>query len=273
MTFDEKIKNSPLCSIIMSVYNGELYVKETIKSVINQSYKNWELIIVDNCSTDKTIDILNNFQSINDNIKVYVTEFNSGGPAIPRNIGIKKTKGKYLAFLDSDDIWYENKLTIQLDYIKKYNLVCSLSNKIDEKGLMIYEQSTVSDQLIDLSALVMRNKIVHSSVVVHKNLFLSIMFDEDKLLNGLEDINAYRRYLALQSNGVLIGRPLISNRVLSSSLGSEIKGEKRLAKGIYSLVKSMIVTDRYDGILICLLSHIRTYIKYLIIKKLKYRKI
>jgi len=272
MTFEKLQNNKSLCSIIMSVYNGELYIKETIKSVINQSYKNWELIIVDNCSTDKTIDILNDFQSRYDNIKVYITESNSDGPAVPRNIGIQKSKGKYLAFLDSDDIWYENKLAIQLDYIKKYNLVCSLSNKIDDEGMMISEESTVADQLIDLSALVMRNKIVHSSVVVHKDLFLSIMFDEDKLINGLEDINAYRRYLALHSNGVLIGRPLISNRVLSSSLGSGIKGEKRLAKGIYSLAKSMIVTDTYDGILMCLLIKIRSYIKYSIIKKLKYRK-
>ena len=256
----------------MSVYNGELYIKETIESVINQSYKNWELIIVDNCSQDGTIDILNNFQSRYDNIKVHVTESNTGGPAIPRNIGIKKSNGTYLAFLDSDDIWYEDKLKIQLGYVNKYVLICSLANRIDEDGKLISSETTMSDQLINLSALAMRNKIIHSSVLVHKDLFLKIMFDEDKFLNGLEDINAYRRYLASHGNGVLVGKPLIEHRVLSHSLGSNIVGEKRFAKGIYGLTKSMIASDRYDRILLCLLIKIRSHIKYLIIKKLKYLK-
>ena len=171
--------------IVMPNYNSAKYLSDTIESVLSQTFKNWKLIIVDDHSDLETQEILKKYES-HENINIIWLEENKRA-AYCRNLAMKKSKSEYIAFLDSDDIWYENKLTIQLDYIKKYNLVCSLSNKIDEKGLMIYEESTVSDQLIDLSALVMRNKIVHSSVVVHKNLFLSIMFDEDKLLNGLEN--------------------------------------------------------------------------------------
>ena len=115
MTFYKKIKNKPLFSVIMSVYNCELYINETIKSVIKQAYKNWELIIVDNCSTDKTVSLLNNFQSMNDNIKVYINESNSGGPAVPRNIGIQKSKGKFIAIISGhcipkNNFWISNLL-------------------------------------------------------------------------------------------------------------------------------------------------------------------
>ena len=98
-------------------------------------------------------------------------------------------------------------------------------------------------------------------------LFLSIMFDEDKFLNGLEDINAYRRYLARNGDGILIGKPLVEHRIISQSLGSNIIGEQRFVKGIYGLTKSMIATERYDKILLCLFIKIRSYIKYLIVKK------
>ncbi|MBF12730.1 MAG: hypothetical protein CMC63_11230 [Flavobacteriaceae bacterium] len=272
MTIEKKNKHRPVYSIIMSVYNGELYLKETIQSVINQSYKKWELIIVDNCSTDRTIDILNDFQSGYDNIKIYATDINSGGPALPRNIGIKNSEGSYLAFIDSDDIWYEEKLETQLDYVNKFSLICSLANRVDENGKRLSSERVISDQIIDLSVLARKNKIIHSSVVVQKDLFLSIMFDEDKFLNGLEDINAYRRYLARNGDGILIGKPLVEHRIISQSLGSNIVGEQRFVKGIYGLTKSMIATERYDNILLCLFIKIRSYIKYLIVKKLNHIK-
>tara|TARA_Y100001980_G_C14541974_1_gene320165 strand:+ start:1296 stop:2144 length:849 start_codon:yes stop_codon:yes gene_type:complete len=272
MTIEKKNKHRPVYSIIMSVYNGELYLKETIKSVINQSYKKWELIIVDNCSTDTTIDILNDFQSGYDNIKIYSTDINSGGPALPRNIGIKNSGGSYLAFIDSDDIWYKEKLETQLDYVDKFSLICSLANRVDENGKKLSAENVTSDQIIDLSVLARKNKIIHSSVVVQKDLFLSIMFDEDKFLNGLEDINAYRRYLARNGDGILIGKPLVEHRIISQSLGSNIIGEQRFVKGIYGLTKSMIATERYDKILLCLFIKIRSYIKYLIVKKLNHIK-
>ena len=131
------MSHNQLISVIMPTYNSELYVKDCIQSIVNQSLCNWELIIVDNCSTDGTVSIIEEFQLLHSKIKLYSTEFNSGGPAIPRNIGIKESLGGLLAFIDSDDVWHKEKLAIQAKYLSKYNLVCSRSDYVDSFGHMI----------------------------------------------------------------------------------------------------------------------------------------
>ena len=86
----------------------------------NQTYSNWELIIIDDCSTDNSAAIIKAF---NDNrIKYYKTESPSGSPALPRNIGISKASGEYIAFLDSDDIWLPTKLETQMEFINEHNV-------------------------------------------------------------------------------------------------------------------------------------------------------
>ncbi len=247
----------------MPVFNGEPYIKESIESVVGQSYTDWELIIVDNCSTDGTVEIIKRYQLLYPNIRLYHTLVNSGGPAVPRNIGVQRSKGKYLAFIDADDVWFTDKLSIQIDYVFKNNIICSLADRIDENGKLIFTNKCGSDYELDICKIITENVVVNSSVVVHKDLFLSVMFDEDNLLNGLEDYNSYMRYLMLYGNGVLISRPLLSYRVLSSSLGSETEGAKRLAKSVYCLVKSSLVAGKYDCLIYGLIARVRSYIKYI----------
>ncbi|MCK5293953.1 MAG: glycosyltransferase family 2 protein, partial [Arcobacteraceae bacterium] len=89
------MNSEKLVSVITPIYNGENYILETINSVINQTYKNWEIIIVDNCSTDNSRQIV---ESINDpRIKLIKLDYNSGGPARPRNRGLENSKGDYIA--------------------------------------------------------------------------------------------------------------------------------------------------------------------------------
>lgn len=127
--------NQPLVSIIMPAYNTEDFLGETIKSVLAQTYINWELIIVDDCSTDNTKKIIDKYMQKDPRIQYLKLEENSG-PAVARNKAIEKAKGKYLAFLDSDDLWYENKLTIQIDFMERNSILfsCTDYSKIDEKG-------------------------------------------------------------------------------------------------------------------------------------------
>ena len=111
-------KFDPLISIIMNCHNGESYLKQSLKSIKSQSHKNWELIFYDNSSTDNSKLILKNIKDRR--IKYYFSKkYLSLYDA--RNKAIKKSKGKYLAFLDVDDVWTKDKLKKQILFIKKNN--------------------------------------------------------------------------------------------------------------------------------------------------------
>ena len=107
-----------LVSIVMPSYNSERYIKASIQSVIDQTYPYWELLIVDDCSSDKTVKIIKSFKD--QRIKLFENEVNSGA-AISRNWALREAKGKWIAFLDSDDIWLSTKLEEQLKFMVDNN--------------------------------------------------------------------------------------------------------------------------------------------------------
>lgn len=107
-----------LITIVTPCHNAESTICETIESVICQSYKDWEMLIIDDCSTDKSFDIIKEYAKKDHRIKYFKTENPSGSPSLPRNIGIDKAKGEYIAFLDADDIWLPNKLEKQIHFIE-----------------------------------------------------------------------------------------------------------------------------------------------------------
>jgi glycosyltransferase involved in cell wall biosynthesis len=103
----------PLVSIITPMYNNQAVIKETIESVLSQSYQNWELILVDDASNDKTTSIVESMQTMDNRIHLILQNTNRGA-AEARNLGTKNAKGNYIAFLDSDDIWEKHKLEKQV---------------------------------------------------------------------------------------------------------------------------------------------------------------
>lgn len=260
--------NRPLVSVIMSFFNNEETLRNSVDSVMNQSYSNIELLLVDNCSTDGSTGIALEYNKKYDNVIYFKTEQNSGGPAVPRNIGIDFAKGEYLAFIDSDDVWKDNKLNRQLKKICDYNLVCSVVNIYDEDQGILIESKIKNDLIFSISELIMRNYIVHSSVMVKKNLFINIKFDEDELINGLEDYSAYMKYLSLYGKALRISEPLVEYRRVSTSLGGKIVAKERLVKSIYCLSRSMINLSMYNhfviGVLSRLVIHFKNSLKRLI---------
>ena len=104
----------PKVSVIIPTYNRADLLPRAIRSVLNQTFQDFELIIVDDCSTDNTQEVVNEFQKKDDRIKYIKLDKNSGAPAHPKNVGIQKSKGEYLAFLDHDDEWLPVKLEKQL---------------------------------------------------------------------------------------------------------------------------------------------------------------
>lgn len=126
---------SPLVSIIMPSFNCEKFIFQTISSIISQTYENWELIVVDDCSTDNSIYIVNVFIEYEKRIKLIQNDKNEGA-AVSRNKAIKCSNGKYIAFLDSDDLWNFDKLERQIAYmgINNFSFTYSAYDTIDEEG-------------------------------------------------------------------------------------------------------------------------------------------
>ena len=129
-----------LVSIIMPSYNTAKYISDSIKSVLAQTYKNWELIIVDDCSTDNTDEIVGEFLS-DERIRYLKNEKNSGA-AVSRNYALREARGKWIAFLDSDDLWLPEKLEKQLAFMAEngykfsyteYSVIDSDSNRTGVK--------------------------------------------------------------------------------------------------------------------------------------------
>ena len=127
-----------LISIITPTYNCGKFISETIKSVQAQTYKKWEMIIVDDCSKDNTEEIVLEFMKNDKRIRYHKLKNNSGA-AVARTTAMDLANGSYMAFLDSDDIWTEDKLDKQFNFMKKnnYAFTCTSYEQIDEDGNLL----------------------------------------------------------------------------------------------------------------------------------------
>ncbi|MRX69721.1 Glycosyltransferase involved in cell wall bisynthesis [Flavobacterium resistens] len=126
---------SELVSIIVPTYNTEKFIRLTIESVQNQTYTNWEMILADDASTDKTVAIIEEFAQKDSRIKLFKSLENRGN-GFARNNALEKATGKYIAYLDADDLWFPEKLEKQIEFLKTNNLHFTFSfyDSIDEEG-------------------------------------------------------------------------------------------------------------------------------------------
>ena len=128
----------PLVSILTPAYNSEQFISETLSSVLDQTYPNWELLVVDDASTDNTAVIVRSFSEQDGRIKLFQLKTNSG-TGIARNYALEQAQGDYIAFLDSDDRWKPEKLQKQLDFMQEHKLPFSFSfyECINEAGELL----------------------------------------------------------------------------------------------------------------------------------------
>ncbi len=166
------VKQQILISIILPTFNHAKFLKKAIESVINQTYINWELIIIDNNSTDETFDIVNSYS---DHRITYSKIQNNGVIAASRNLGISLSNGSWIAFLDSDDWWTNNKLSRSVEYINKdkFDLIYHdlfLVYKPNQKSYQRIASSRTLYFPVFEDLLLNGNGILNSSVIVRKDL-------------------------------------------------------------------------------------------------------
>lgn len=146
-------------SIITPVYNSARFLKDTADSVINQTYPDWEWILVDDCSTDNSWDIMNQLSEDEARIRIFRNEKNLKS-GLTRNFAIQQAKGRFIAFLDSDDLWHVDKLRIQVDFMVDNNYVFSHTSYgyLNENGERIKSTFEVS-QSVNYNGLLKRTEI------------------------------------------------------------------------------------------------------------------
>lgn len=195
-------------SVIIPTYNRAGTVTKAINSVLAQTLRPYEIIVCDDGSTDRTIEEL---KSKHGNTLRYIQLKHSGLPSVARNAGIREAKGEWIAFLDSDDIWFPNKLKKQLEYLKESGLSISSTNAIRKRPNK--KQSTMlqgTPNRIKYSDLVKVNWVVSSSVIAKKNLLrLSGGFPEDPKYKAYEDWVLWMRISTITDIGYL-EEPLVT---------------------------------------------------------------
>lgn len=232
--------NLPLVSVITPLYNAEKYIAQTIESVLSQTYPQWEMLVVDNCSSDASKDIVKSFND--PRIKLIELEYNSGGPARPRNIGMEHAQGEYIAFLDSDDVWLANKLEKQLEIFKNYNvdIVHSLSYTINTKSekIGILKNQRVYNFckyfMTDKSIIYLSNYININSSLMKKDM--SIQFQEDKYCIAIEDWLFWIENLYSNKKSFLLKEYLLNYRIDFNSI-SDRKSDISYRKAFYMYSK------------------------------------
>ncbi|WP_411029407.1 glycosyltransferase family 2 protein [Spongiimicrobium sp. 3-5] len=192
-----KINDNPKVSIVTALYNSERFVSETIDAVISQTYKNWEMLIVDDCSTDNSVSIVKDYQKKDNRIKMFFLDRNSGA-GVARNKAIKEAKGKIIAFLDSDDLWSPTKLERHVDFMLRNDASFSHTSYgfIDELGSTINKTFHVSKHPITYHDLLKRTEIS----------CLTAMYDVDKVgkmyMPNLRHSEDYCLWLSILKTGV-----------------------------------------------------------------------
>ena len=246
-TFTLKNKNEELVSVIIPAYNCADLIGDTIESVLNQTYKNLEIIIVDDCSTDNTINVIRRYCKMDSRIKLICQEENSGVCAA-RNKAIDNAKGKYIAFIDADDLWMPKKLELQIPFMETnsygftYTAYETFKNGSLKKGSVFSVPKSINYKRY------LRNTIIGNlTVVINRE-----MIPEFRVQKGmLEDVVTWMFYLKKGYVAYGLNINLAKYRVYASSRsGNKIRNAERYYRCLrdtqgLSFIKSLIIEFLY----------------------------
>jgi len=214
----------------MPNYNGEEFLDDAIKSVIAQTFKDWELLIADDCSTDKSVSIINHYSQEDQRIKL-IKNLTQGGPAISRNNALKNANGRYVAFLDSDDIWLSTKLQKQINFMSSFDCPISYTEfrRINEDGTRVGRQIRVLST-ITYQKLLKNTCIATSSAVIDRSLTGEISFTPGF---GYDDFILWLTLLKKGFAAHAIHEDLLRYRVVSGSVSGKKSRSIRWVWNIY----------------------------------------
>jgi teichuronic acid biosynthesis glycosyltransferase TuaG len=223
-----------LVSIVTPVYNIGNFLKETVDSVLTQSYKNWELLLIDDNSSDDSADIIRMYEKKDSRIKGFYLPENKGA-GNSRNVGLDNADGEYIAFLDSDDLWLPDKLEQQVNFFKnrkEVQILYSWYSIIDEKGAeSVYFKAPSK---LNFARLKYNNYILTSTLICTKQAVANIRFS---LMRVRQDWVFFLDILKGESYAYCIPKVLVKYRKMANSLSSN---RFKLIKPNFDIFKSYL---------------------------------
>ncbi|WP_024621019.1 glycosyltransferase family 2 protein [Metaclostridioides mangenotii] len=217
--------NEPLVSIITPVYNSEKFLSETIECIQNQTYKNWQLLLIDDCSNDNSSEVIKRYSEHESRIK-YIKLDNNSGAAVSRNKGLSLAEGRFVAFADSDDLWDSKKLEKQVGYMLKKNVGFTFTSYryMKEDGTKTNKVARAPEK-IDYEGLLRNTIIGCSTVVIDRDILGNF---EMPLVRRGQDTATWLQLLKTEKYAYGIYDDLVFYRLVGNSISSnKIKALKR----------------------------------------------
>lgn len=225
------MSRTPLCSVVIPVYNAERFIDKTLQSVLNQTVKDIEIICVDDCSIDNSVQIIKKYQELDDRIVLLQNEKNSK-VSQTRNNGVKVAKSEWIALLDSDDAWYPTFLEEVMKRQKETSgqLISTSCRFMDNDGILLNSVFIVPPE-ITYKQLLKQNKILCSSVFINKELLLKYPFFADAVH---EDYVCWLNILKEIKKSYAVVEPLMIYRLTT---GSKSRNKFKAIKMTYNTYK------------------------------------
>jgi teichuronic acid biosynthesis glycosyltransferase TuaG len=216
-SFPKKIEdlmfNEGLVSIIMPAWKADQFISEAIQSVIGQTYDNWELLIVDDCSPDSTVEVVEKFCETDSRITL-LKQYKNQGPASARNLALQKAEGRWIAFLDSDDVWSNKKLEAQLVFHQSTSAVLSFTGYSRFTGEQRSGRAINVPSKLNYHQLLRNTCIATSTVLIDRRLSGSFVMKN----TYYDDFVCWLDMLRGGSFAVGLNQPLMKYRVLPGSV-------------------------------------------------------
>ncbi|MDA7811330.1 glycosyltransferase [Candidatus Pelagibacter sp.] len=244
----------PKFSIIIGTYNCKKFLEFAILSVLQQTFKDFELIIIDDGSTDGSQNLIKEFAIKDKRIRFFFHKRNSGKDSVPKNFGIRKSRGKYICFLDSDDVWNKEKLQEQNSHLNDGTIMlCTSCEYINEKGkrhtgfFMHYFRKFLQKIFFSKGfiSFYMYNPVIFSSVLIKTKIIKKYMLNENPEFVGIIDLELWLRIFDNEKNQnkiKFINKDLVKIRRRSNSLNRDYR--RASIRSMYCVLKSFI--DRKD---------------------------
>lgn len=245
-----ELNNQPIVSVIIPTYNRTDFLKLTLESVLNQTYQNFEIILVDDGTpNDKNMLLCQKIDKVK-----YIKIENSGGPAKPRNVGIHEAKGKYIAFVDDDDMWMPNKLEKQVAVLENnpdFGLVHCCCQVIDENGIekkeIIGRPGSLDVKHGDVSMRMMGNwTLMMPTPLVRRHVIDEVGLFNEKIPSALEDVEFWTR-CSFVTQFYYMDDPLANYRVHSTNISSNTSKYLELPLYLKNVIERQLSTYRISN--------------------------